>query len=86
MSSFQPANRAQKFKTIKRLQAQIHSLNRAIAALPPLCDCETKYTPEARMALANQLAALWEQDFQQELATGVRASMDFMDPSKNDEP
>jgi len=41
-----------------------------------------KYTPEQEVALAEKLAKLWTQEFQQELKTGVRASMDYMDPSK----
>jgi len=84
MSKFQPANRGQKTKTIRKLEAQISILNKAIAALPPLCDCETKYTPEEKLALAHKLAVLWQREFQQELETGIRASMDFMNPSKNE--
>ncbi len=86
MSNFQPVNRALHIKTIRKLETQISTLNKALAALPPRCACETQYTPEEISALANELAALWQQEFQQELKTGMRASMDFMDPSKSEGP
>ncbi len=86
MSGYQTVNRAQKAKIISKLERQIATLNKALAALPPLCDCETQNTSETKLALANELAALWEREFQKELETGIRASMDFMDPAKNDGP
>lgn len=75
-------NTSGQIKTIHKLEARIRSLNKAIAALPSLCDCEAKYTHGEELALAETLAGLWEQEFEQELETGIRASMDHMDPSK----
>jgi len=72
---------ARKAKTIGKLEARIITLNKAVAALPPPCDCETKYSPEEEYALAETLAGLLTQEFQQELRTGIRASVDHMDPS-----
>jgi len=69
-------------KTIGILKTRLQTLNKAVANLPALCDCETKYTPEQELVLAEKLASLWRRDFEQELRTGVRASMDDMGPSK----
>lgn len=82
MSKSQSTNRVQQIKTIHKLEARIRSLHKAVAALPPLCDCEAKHSHEEELALAETLAGLWEQEFEQELRTGIRASMDHMDPSK----
>ena len=82
MSKSQSTNRVQQTKAVQKLEAQISTLNKAVAALPPLCDCEAKYTHEEELALAEKLAGLWEQEFEQELRTGIRASMDHLAPSK----
>ena len=85
MSKFQLANPQRKIKTIRKLEARILSLSKAVATLPTLCDCETKYSHAEELALAEQLAGLWEREFQEELRTGIRASIDNMDPSKKAE-
>ena len=82
MSKYGRANGLQQNKIIRKFEVQIRTLNKAVAALPPLCDCETKYSLEEERALAVELAALCTRGFQQELDTGVRASVDHMDPSK----
>ncbi|PHQ67263.1 MAG: hypothetical protein COB92_04745 [Robiginitomaculum sp.] len=81
------ANTSGQIKTIHKLEARIRSLHKAVAALPPLCDCEAKhshgkYTHGEELALAEKLAGLWEQEFEQELRTGIRASMNHLAPSK----
>jgi len=49
--------------------------------VPSLCACEPKYTEQEEEALALKFVVLWEKKFQKELEPGVRASIDWMDPS-----
>lgn len=82
MLQYKQDNSAHQIKTIEKLEARIANLNKAIAALPPLCECLTIDRVAAKQAQAEKLCDIWEQDFHEELRTGIRASIDWMDPSK----
>ena len=73
---------AQKARTIGKLELRITTLNKAVADLPSLCDCEARYSLTEELALAEKLAGLLTREFKQELNTGIRASVDHMAPSK----
>ena len=82
MPRYQLSDPARRAYTIGKLEARIITLNKAGADLPSLCDCETKYSPAEEYALAEKLAELLTREFEQELRTGIRASVDHMAPSK----
>jgi len=76
-------NKSMNKNTICKLEARLQSLNKAVGELGPLCECQAEYDDETVLALGQELLSIWEQEFQKELDTGVRASMDWMAPTEN---